>query len=211
LPSRPIHLAVLASGGSTTLQNLIDQIAAKTLEAVIDPVIVSRPGAAAVERAAQAGLPCQVIDRRPFADVEAFSEKIFAACDAARVELVCLAGWLCLLKIPPRFAGRVMNIHPALLPGFGGRGMYGLHVHQAVLDQGCKISGCTVHFVDDQYDHGPIILQRACPVAEADTAPTLAQRVFAEERIAYPQAIRLFQQGRLAIDGRRVRISENRA
>jgi phosphoribosylglycinamide formyltransferase-1 len=99
-----------------------------------------------------------------------------------------------------------MNIHPALLPSFGGKGMYGRRVHQAVLDHGCKVSGCTVHFVDRTYDTGPIILQRTCPVLEEDTAESLAQRVFEEEMIAYPEAIRLFQEGRLRIEGRRVRI-----
>ena len=115
------------------------------------------------------------------------------------VDLVCLAGWLCLLEIPPKYQGRVMNIHPALLPSFGGKGMFGARVHQAVLDHGCKMSGCTVHFVDAGYDTGPIIIQRTCPVLDDDTAETLAHRVFEEEKIAYPQAIRLFQAGRLKV------------
>ena len=100
-----------------------------------------------------------------------------------------------------------MNIHPALLPCFGGKGMYGQKVHQAVLDHGCKVSGCTVHFVDAQYDNGPIILQRVCPVLDDDTPPALAARVFEEEKLAYPEAIRLFAAGRLHIDGRRVRVT----
>jgi folate-dependent phosphoribosylglycinamide formyltransferase PurN len=100
----------------------------------------------------------------------------------------------------------MMNIHPALLPSFGGKGMFGRRVHQAVLDHGCKLSGCTVHFVDTGYDSGPIILQRACPVADDDDAEVLAHRVFEEEKIAYPQAIRLFQEGRLCTEGRRIRI-----
>jgi phosphoribosylglycinamide formyltransferase-1 len=99
-----------------------------------------------------------------------------------------------------------MNIHPALLPSFGGQGMYGQRVHRAVLDHGCKVSGCTVHFIDEKYDNGPIIVQRTCCVLEDDTPETLAHRVFEEEKLAYPEAIRLFQQDRLRIEGRRVRI-----
>ncbi|HTW95674.1 MAG TPA: formyltransferase family protein, partial [Tepidisphaeraceae bacterium] len=136
----------------------------------------------------------------------AFSEAIFSRIEASGAELVCLAGWLSLLKIPMKWSGRVMNIHPALLPSFGGAGMYGKKVHQAVLDHGCKVSGCTVHFVDEAYDAGPIILQRVCPVMEGDTAETLAHRVFEEEKIAYPEAIQLYQEGRLVIEGRVVRI-----
>jgi folate-dependent phosphoribosylglycinamide formyltransferase PurN len=111
---------------------------------------------------------------------------------------------LSLLEVPAKYENRVMNIHPALLPGFGGKGMYGAKVHQGVIDHGCKVSGCTVHFVDNSYDNGPIIVQRTCPVEDADTAETLAHRVFEEEKIAYPEAIRLFQQGRLKVVGRRV-------
>ncbi len=132
---------------------------------------------------------------------------MFELIDEANVDLVCLAGWLCLLDVPEKWLGKVMNIHPALLPSFGGKGMYGHRVHQAVIDHGCKISGCTVHFVDNTYDNGPIILQRVCPVLDNDSADALARRVFEEEKIAYPEAIRLFAQNRLTIRGRRVMIS----
>jgi phosphoribosylglycinamide formyltransferase-1 len=203
----PINLALLVSGSGTTLRNLIDQIASGDLNARIKLVIGSRQGLVGLQRAQEAGLPFATIDRREFADVSSFSRNIFAAIDEADVDLVCLAGWLCLLDIPAAYAGRVMNIHPALLPSFGGKGMYGQKVHQAVLDHGCKVSGCTVHFVDGAYDSGPIILQRTCPVEEGDTAAMLARRVFAEEKIAYPQAISLFVQGRLRILGRRVSIA----
>jgi phosphoribosylglycinamide formyltransferase-1 len=192
----PINLAVLISGSGTTLQNLMDEIAAERLNACIVVVIASKSGIIGIERAEQAGLNCVVINRNEFDDDAAFSERVFNECDAAKADLVCLAGWLRLLKIPPGFVGRVINIHPALLPAFGGRGMYGAHVHQAVLAAGGRISGCTVHFVDDQYDHGKVILQRTCPVLPGDTPSTLARRVFDEERIAYPAAIRLFQEGR---------------
>ncbi|MDW8261506.1 MAG: phosphoribosylglycinamide formyltransferase [Phycisphaerales bacterium] len=197
---------MLVSGGGTTLQNLLDRIADQTLPAVVQVVIGSRPGLQALQRAARAGVPNLVIDRSRHPDVNTFSREVFAQIDRAGVDLVCLAGWLNLLKIPDPWRGRVMNIHPALLPAFGGRGMYGLRVHEAVLAAGCKVSGCTVHFVDDDYDTGPIILQRTCPVHEGDSPQSLALRVFEQECLAYPQAIRLFQQGRLHIDGRRVRI-----
>lgn len=202
----PIKLAVLASGSGRTLQNFIDLIAEGRLNAQINLVIASRPKILALERAANAGIPNFVVDRREIADADAFSRQIFSLCDDARVDLVCLAGWLSLLAVPERYNGRIMNIHPALLPAFGGKGMYGDRVHQAVLDYGCKVSGCTVHFVDANYDEGPIILQRVCPVLEEDDAHALAARVFEEEKIAYPEAIRLYQQGRLSIEGRRVRI-----
>lgn len=203
----PIRLAVLASGGGTTLQNFLDRVAAGELNAQVSVVIASRPGIRAIERSQKAGIPHLVVERKRYDSTAAFSEAVFAGCDQAGVDLVCLAGWLSLLAIPPRFQGRVLNIHPALLPSpFGGKGMFGHHVHEAVLAHGCKVSGCTVHFVDDKYDNGPIIVQRTCPVMEDDTPDTLAARVFEEEKIAYPEAIRLFHEGRLKVEGRRVRI-----
>ncbi len=203
----PINLAVLASGGGTTLQNIIDQIAAGSLDARVSVVIASRPGVGALGRAAEARIPNFVVERRQFDSVEAFSHQIFSLCNDAAADLICLAGWLSLLSVPDRYRGRVMNIHPALLPGpFGGKGMFGHHVHEAVIAHGCKVSGCTVHFVDDKYDNGPIIVQRTCPVMENDTPDSLAARVFEQEKLAYPQAIRLFQNGKLRLEGRRIRI-----
>jgi len=204
---KPINLAVLLSGSGTTLQNLVDAIAAQQLDARIKLVIASRAGVAGIERAQRADLPTQVVDRREYRDVASFSRRVFYLIDDAGIDLICLAGWLCLLDIPEKWQGRMMNIHPALLPSFGGKGMYGHHVHEAVLSHGCKVSGCTVHFVDGTYDTGPIIVQRTCPVREDDTPQTLAARVFEEEKIAYPQAIRLFAEGRLKTDGRRVRVT----
>jgi phosphoribosylglycinamide formyltransferase 1 len=124
--------------------------------------------------------------------------------------LVCLAGFLQLLPIADDFLGRVMNVHPALLPAFGGKGYHGLRVHEAALEAGVKVSGCTVHFADNEYDHGPIILQRVVPVEEDDTPESLQARVFAQECEAYPEAITLFAQGRLRIEGRRVRVRLSR-
>jgi phosphoribosylglycinamide formyltransferase-1 len=203
---KPLKLAVLLSGSGTTLQNLVDAIAAGRLDAQVQIVIGSRAGLKGLDRAAAARIPNFVVDRREFQDTAAFSRQVFSLCDDAEADLICLAGWLCLLDVPEKYLGRAMNIHPALLPGFGGKGMYGQKVHKAVLDHGCKVSGCTIHFVDNTYDTGPIILQRTCVVAEDDTPESLAHRVFEEEKQAYPEAIRLFQQDRLRIEGRRVRV-----
>jgi len=206
VPENPIRLAILVSGSGTTLQNLIDEIAAGRLNAKASIVVASRAGLVGTERAVKAGIPNVVVNRKDFANVADFSREVFRHIDAANVDLVCLAGWLCLLDLPERYAHRAMNIHPALLPSFGGKGMYGAKVHDSVIHHGCKVSGCTVHFLDNAYDTGPIILQRTCPVLDDDTAAALAHRVFEEEKIAYPEAIRLFQQGRLRVEGRRVRI-----
>jgi len=210
LADSPIQLAVLISGAGTTLANLIDRIANRTLRAEIKLVIASRRGIGGIERARSAGLACEIIERSEFATVAQFSAAVFGRCAAARVDLICMAGWLSLLEIPQGLEGKIMNIHPSLLPSFGGLGMYGPRVYQAVLDHGCKVSGCTVHFVDQSYDHGPIILQRTCPVLDDDTAETLARRVFEEEKIAYAQAIEMFQRGRLRIQGGRVFVHDMR-
>jgi len=207
MPFSPINLAVLVSGSGTTLQNMLDQIAARKFDARVKLVIGSREGLLGIDRAKRAEIPTEVVDRKSFPDLAMFSPRVFNLIDDANVDLVCLAGWLCLLDLPDKYHNRVMNIHPALLPSFGGKGMYGAKVHQAVLDHGCKVSGCTVHFVDSAYDSGPIVIQRTCPVLDDDTESTLAHRVFEEEKIAYPEAIRLFAQGRLKIEGRRVRIT----
>lgn len=185
----------------------MDEIHAGRMNARCGLVVGSKPGLRALERAASAGVPGVAVERRDFDDVAAFSRHVFSLCEEAKIDLVCLAGWLCLLEVTSRFAGRVMNIHPTLLPSFGGKGMYGRRVHQAVLDHGCKVSGCTVHFVDNTYDNGPIILQKVCDVREDDTPESLAERVFELEKRAYPEAIRLFHAGALRVDGRRVRIN----
>ncbi len=203
---RPIRLALLISGGGTTLQNLADQIDQGQLNAKIVLVISSNPKAYGLERARNMSLPSLVVPRKQFQDVQAFSQRVFEPIREAKADLVCLAGFLCLLDLPDDFATRVINIHPALLPAFGGRGMYGQRVHEAVLAAGCKVSGCTVHYCDQEYDTGPIIIQRPCPVAEDDTAQTLARRVFEQECIAYPEAIRLIAEGAVTINGRRTRI-----
>ena len=202
----PIRLAVLVSGGGTTLQNLIDRIADGRLTAEIAVVIAGCRDAFALQRAGRANLPSAVVERKQSGSREEFSRRIFELCRQHRAKLVCMAGFLQLIVVPDDFAGRVMNIHPALIPAFCGKGYYGRHVHEAVLEYGAKITGCTVHFADNQYDHGPIILQKTVPVLDDDTPDLLAQRVFQQECEAYPEAITLFAAGQLHVEDRRVRI-----
>ena len=201
-----LRIAVLLSGGGRTLQNFIDSRATGALPVEIPLVIASRAGLGGTDRATAAGLRTEIADRREFTSLHAFSQRVFALCDEAGADLICLAGWLALLQIPDRYNNRILNVHPALLPSFGGKGMYGHHVHQAVIDHGCKVSGCTVHFCDNAYDTGPIVIQRTCPVFPDDTADTLAARVFEQESIAYPEAVRLYSEKRLKIEGRKVRV-----
>ncbi len=200
------RLGVLLSGGGTTLQNLLDRCADGRLAAQVVGVVSSRPDAFGLERARRAGVPAHVVERKACGSREAFSARILDICRAAKVDLVCMGGFLQLLQIPEDFHLRVLNIHPALLPAFGGKGYHGLRVHEAVLGAGVKVSGCTVHFADNEYDHGPIILQRVVPVEDDDTPESLQARVFAAECEAYPEAIRLVAGGHLEVVGRRVRI-----
>jgi len=201
---KPVRLGILLSGGGRTMVNLHQEIQVGRLPAEIVLVISSRSTAAGVERAREIGLEPVIIRRKDFADIRSFSRRIAEELDKAKVELVVQAGWLCLWEIPPQYENRVMNIHPALLPSFGGKGMWGHHVHEAVLKAGCKVSGCTVHFCTNEYDAGPIIIQRCCPVLDDDDADSLAGRVFKEECIAYPEAIRLFAAGKLIVKNGRV-------
>jgi len=182
-------LAVLISGGGRTLLNLQKCINNGTLDATIALVISSRHNAKGVKRSKDLGLPTKVISKS-FLSPEDFQQGVTAAIVDANVDLVCMAGFLSLWKIPERWQNRVLNIHPALLPDFGGRGMYGNAVHKAVLDAKRLVSGCTVHYCNNEYDSGPIILQRTVDVMPDDTPDSLAERVFAEECIAYPEAIR---------------------
>ena len=212
MSSTPFRIAVLISGGGTTLRNLIEKVAAGALPLEIAAVVSSSPTAGG----------CNLPQRRRFqppwssregispgdGGQDAFSRTIFDHCQRAQADLVVLAGFLKRLVIPDDFAARVVNIHPALMPAFCGEGFYGHRVHEAVLAYGAKLSGCTVHFADNQYDHGPVILQKAVPVLDDDTPETLAARVFAAECEAYPEALRLIAAGRVRVEGRRVRIKE---
>jgi phosphoribosylglycinamide formyltransferase-1 len=207
----PIRLAVLLSGAGTSLQNILDRIADGRLNAEVVAVISNNANAFGLERARRAKIPAYAVRGKETGSLAEFSERMFTHCRQARADLVCLAGFLQLIEVPDDFLGRVMNIHPALIPAFCGKGFYGHHVHEAVLAYGAKISGCTVHFADNHYDHGPIILQHSVPVLDDDTPDSLSARVFAAECEAYPEAIQLFAQKRLKIAGRRVRILPEKA
>ena len=204
--SNMLNLAILISGSGTTLQNLIDKTNDKTLNANIQIVISSASNTNGTKRAEQNNIPVAIVQRKGCNDSETFSNTIINEIEKYSVDLIILAGFLHLFNIPGKYTGKVMNIHPGLIPSFCGKGYYGHHVHEAVIESGVKISGCTVHFVDNEYDCGPIIIQRVVQVHEDDSPETLAQRVFKEECIAYPEAINLFAEGRLKIEERKVRI-----
>ena len=206
--SSPLSIAVLISGGGTTFRNLVEKRDAGELDVDFKLVISSSAQAKGLQYATELSVPAEVVEHKMFDDTQRFSEAIFSHCREAGVDLVVMGGFLKQVVIPEDFRWRVMNIHPALIPAFCGQGFYGLRVHQAVLDHGAKISGCTVHLVDDQYDHGPIILQRAVEVLDNDTADTLASRVFERECAAYPEAIRRYAAGQLKVEGQRVFCSQ---
>jgi formyltetrahydrofolate-dependent phosphoribosylglycinamide formyltransferase len=201
-----IRLAVLISGGGTTLQNLIDTIRDGNLNATIVVVVASRRDAGGIERARKHGIPTVVVARTDYSDVDRFNDALHATLDGYAFDLIVLGGFLSPLQLRGRYNRRVINVHPALIPAFSGKGFYGLKVHQAVIESGVKITGCTVHFADDEYDHGPIILQDAVHVRDDDTAESIAARVHEAEKRLYPEAIRLFASGRLVVSGRRVHI-----
>lgn len=201
------RIAVLISGGGTTLKNLIDQIATGKLDRIqIQRVVSSSGKAKGLGYAEEAGIPSRVIRTTDHDDAHSFSEAVFQQLRADKIDLVVMGGFLKHILIPDDFAGKVINIHPSLIPSFCGQGFYGLRVHEAVLTHGAKVSGCTVHFVDNEYDHGPIILQRCVEVLDNDTPSNLASRIFEEECEAYPEAIRLFAEGRLTIQDNRVQV-----
>lgn len=206
----PLRIAVLVSGHGrgSNLQSLLDACADGRIAGSVVLVIGTRAGAPALDRAESAGVPTVVASPKAFADNIAYGDELLHLLAEHYIGLVCLAGYMRLLPddVVHAYHGRIMNVHPALLPLFGGHGMYGEHVHQAVIESGMKVSGCTVHFVDNEYDHGPIIIQTAVPVHEGDTPEELAARILPEEHRAYARAVRLFAQNRLQIEGGRVHI-----
>ncbi|MBM3224036.1 MAG: phosphoribosylglycinamide formyltransferase [Candidatus Tectomicrobia bacterium] len=204
--TRVLQLAVLLSGSGRTLENLQQAILAGRLHAQVAVVVSSKRDAYGLVRARQYHLDAVAVPRKDYPEASAFSTAINAVLARYPIDLVVLAGFLSLYHPPPALTDCVMNVHPALLPAFGGKGFYGERVHRAVLEAGVKLSGCTVHFADAIYDHGPIILQAAVPVEEDDTSETLAARVFTAECALYPRAIQLFADNRLRREGRRVRI-----
>ncbi len=203
--AEPLPIAVFISGGGTTLRNLLQEWRAGQLPVEFRLVVSSNPRAGGLEFAREAGIPTEIVRRRDFASGEAHADAVFGACRRAGVALAVMAGYLEFVLIPADFENRVVNIHPSLIPAFCGHGFYGRHVHEAVLAYGAKVSGCTVHFVDNQYDHGPIILQRTVAVADADTPESLARRVFEAECAALPAALRAIAAGDIEVVGRVVR------
>jgi formyltetrahydrofolate-dependent phosphoribosylglycinamide formyltransferase len=200
-----LRVAVLLSGSGTSLENLFEQVE-HGLPVRVVCVIASKPDAGGLARAARRGVPAIAVPRKQHRDPKAFNDALHAALDPYDPDLVLLLGFLSPFELRGRFEGRALNVHPALIPAFSGKGCYGRRVHEAVLAAGVKLTGATVHFVDAEYDHGPIVLQRAVPVLDDDTPETLAARVQAVERELVPEAVRLFAAGRLALEGRRVRI-----
>lgn len=201
-----LPIGVLVSGGGTNLQAIIDSIGRGDVPAEIRIVISDNPDAFALTRASDAGIKTAVVKRKDFPSKDIFEEEIIKQLHGAGVEMICLAGYMRILsdKFLKTFPNRIINIHPALLPSFPG-----LHVQQQAIDYGVKVSGCTVHFVDEGTDTGPIIIQKAVPVLPNDNAETLAARILKEEHQIYPEAIKLIAEGRIRIEGRRVHIIKN--
>jgi formyltetrahydrofolate-dependent phosphoribosylglycinamide formyltransferase len=207
-----VRIAVMVSGHGrgSNMQAIIDACRNGTADATVSLVLGVREEAPAMARAREQGIATLVV--RPHGDGAAYAAQLLEALEAQSIGLICLAGYMRLLpeEVVRAYRGRILNVHPALLPLFGGKGMFGEHVHRAVLESGMKVSGCTVHMVDEVYDHGPIVLQRTVPVEEDDTAETLAARVLLQEHAAYAHAVALFAAGRLALSGGRVRIEPER-
>ncbi|QDT05694.1 Phosphoribosylglycinamide formyltransferase [Rubripirellula lacrimiformis] len=193
-----LPIAVFLSGGGRTLENLIQHRDQHGLPIDIRLVISSSSKVRGVEVARSAGIDTKVVRKSEHPDEQDYCRSMFQPCRDAGAQYVVMAGFLKHVLIPDDFTNRVINIHPSLLPAFGGEGMYGGRVHSAAIDRGVQISGCTVHYVDNQYDNGPIILQRSCDVKPSDTPDSLASRVFEVECAALPDAIRLIHQSRMA-------------
>lgn len=189
------RLGVLVSGGGRSLENLAEVIARGELAAELALVVSSSAEAFALERARRLGIPAVTLSPRDHPGAEAYGAAVFAELERARCDVAVLAGFLRLLLVPEHWLGRVLNIHPALLPEFGGKGFYGDRVHAAVLAAGRTESGCSVHYVTNEYDAGPVILQRRVPVEPGDDVPRLAARVFEAEREALPEALRMHLAG----------------
>ena len=201
-------ITVLISGGGTTLKNLIDYRDQNRLDAEIAGVVSSNPSAPGNQFATDAKIPLSIIDHRKFDSVESLSDAIFDCCRASSSNLVVMGGFLRRVVVPVDFENRIINIHPALAPAYSGKGYYGIRVHRAVIDSGDPQSGCTVHFVDNIYDHGPIIAQQTVPVFPDDTPQSLQQRVFKAECELLPAVINLISAGRISIEDHVVSIDD---
>ncbi|KAA0228869.1 phosphoribosylglycinamide formyltransferase [candidate division KSB1 bacterium] len=203
-----LRLAVFASGRGSNFKAILDAIQSGTLDAKVVLLISDQPQAGALQTAAQAGIPTRIIAPNALATSEDYGKALLQALAECDSNFIVLAGFLRMIPaaVIKAFSGRIINIHPALLPSFGGKGMYGLRVHQAVLDYGCKVSGATVHLVDENYDTGKPLVQRCVPVYEDDTPESLAARVLKVEHQILPEALQLFAKDRVVIDDRGVRI-----
>lgn len=197
--ARKLRIAVLLSGSGRTLKNLLDRAAAGTLAIEIPIVISSRRAVRGVDIARAAGIETHVVTRRDAPSPGELSARVKELLAPHDIDLICLAGYLSMLEVLPEWRGKILNIHPSLLPLFGGRGMYGHHVHEAVLASGMRVSGCSVHIVNEEYDAGPIVAQRCVPVLPGDTVESLAARVFDAECKLYPEALQLFIEGRVEL------------
>ena len=206
-----MKIGVLISGTGRSLHNILDRVADGTLSAEVVLVIASTPNAKGLQYAEKANIPIRIIEKKDFETQDLFSESVFAACREHKIDYAVMGGYVKLLTIPEDFENRVLNIHPSLVPAFSGKGFYGSLVHEAVIKYGAKLSGCTVHFVNNEYDRGPVILQKAIPVLETDTPDSLNDRVFETECIAYPEALQLLADKRITIEGRRIRIKEKKS
>ncbi len=201
----PLRVGVLASGRGSNFEAIVKAVESGRLPVSVAALVSERAGAGAMATARAHGIEALVVDPKQYPSREAHEKAVIAALEERRVGLVCLAGYMRLLSgaFVKHFEGRLLNIHPALLPAFPG-----LHAQRQALEHGVKLAGATVHFVDEGTDTGPIVLQAAVPVLPGDTEQTLSDRILAEEHRIYPEAIRLFAEGRLRIEGRRVHIRE---
>lgn len=203
---RKLNLAVLASGGGTNLQAIIDNIEAGKLNAEIKAVISNNSKAFCLERARKHNIAAIHLSHKMFNTTDEFNEKLLSVLKENGADLVILAGYMKILspKVIRAYRNKILNIHPGLLPQFGGKGMYGIHVHEAVLKSGMKVSGVTVHIVDEIYDHGAIVLQKCVPIEDDDTPESLAERVLKVEHQLYSEAIQLFAEDKIEVRENRV-------
>ena len=210
MSARHINIAVMVSGHGrgSNLQAIIDACKDGRITGRVGVVIGTKVDAPAMDRTRENGVPAVEVRPKEFATDEEYAARILEVLAQHEVDLLCLAGYMRILpsEVVSAYRSRIMNIHPALIPLFCGEGMYGEHVHQAALDYGVKVSGCSVHFVDEEYDTGSIILQKTVPVEEGDTPESLAARILVQEHKAYPEAIQLFAEGRLRVEGRVVHV-----
>lgn len=207
---KKLNLVVLASGGGTNLQAIIDNIEAGKLDAQIKAVISNNSKSGALERARNHKIPDIHLSQKQFATPDEFDQKLLSVLKEKETDLVVLAGYMKMISptVIREYKNRIINIHPALLPSFGGKGMYGIHVHEAVLESGVKVTGVTVHTVDEVYDHGPILFQKCVPVLADDTPESLQQRVLPHEHEAYSKVIQLFAEGKIEIKDNKAIVKE---